>query len=76
MEEMKQQFQSNLKNLREKGQQRQEVASKSKRHFSNELEGGGGGHYENLREASEFHCSPMQPPSPHRREGGNLENVA
>ena len=39
MEEMKQQSQSNLENLREMGQPRQEVASKPERQFSNELEG-------------------------------------
>ena len=39
MEEMKQQSQSNLENLREKGQPRQEVASKPKRQFFNELRG-------------------------------------
>ena len=33
MEEMKQQSQSNLENLREKGKPRQEVASKLERHF-------------------------------------------
>ena len=46
MEEMKQQSQSNLENLRERGQPRQEVASKPERKFSNEFgegEGGGGG---------------------------------
>ena len=37
VEEMKQQFQSILENLRERGQLRQEVASKPKRQFSNEL---------------------------------------
>ena len=39
MEEMKQQFQSNLENLREMGQPRQDVASKPERQFSNELGG-------------------------------------
>ena len=47
LEEMKQQTQSNLENLREREQKRQ---------FSNEL---GGQHFENLRGAGEFHCSPM-----------------
>ena len=39
MEEMKRQSQSNLENLRERGQPRQEVAFKLERQFSNELEG-------------------------------------
>ena len=39
MEEMKQQSQSNLENLREMGQLRQEVASKPERQFYNELGG-------------------------------------
>ena len=39
MEEIKQQSQSNPGNLRERGQPRQEVASKPERQFSNELEG-------------------------------------
>ena len=39
MEEIKQQSQSNPRNLRERGQPRQEVASKPERQFSNELEG-------------------------------------
>ena len=39
MEEMKQQTKSILENLREKGQLRQEVASKPERQFSNELGG-------------------------------------
>ena len=56
MEEMKQQSQAILKNFREKWQSRQEVVSKPKRQFSNELRGQ---HYENLCEASEFHRSPM-----------------
>ena len=77
MEEMKQQFQSILENLRERGQSRQEVASKPKRQFSNEL---GGQHSKNLLEVDEFHCSPMQAEVrylyPHRRENGALENVA
>ena len=38
MEEMKQESQSNLKNLRERGQPRQEVAFKLERQFSIELE--------------------------------------
>ena len=39
MEEMRQQSQFILKNLRERGQPRQEVASKPERQLSNELEG-------------------------------------
>ena len=39
MEEMKRQSQSNLENLRERGQPRQEVAFKLERQFSNELGG-------------------------------------
>ena len=39
MEEMKQQSRSNLKNLRERGQPKNKVASKPKRQFSNELGG-------------------------------------
>ena len=39
MEEMKQQSQSNPENLRERGQPRQEVASKPERQCSNELGG-------------------------------------
>ena len=39
MEEMKQQSQSNLENLREMGQPRYEVASKPEKQFSNKLEG-------------------------------------
>ena len=39
MEEMKYLSQSNLENLKERGQPRQEVASKPERQFSNELEG-------------------------------------
>ena len=74
MEEMKQQFQSIRKNLRERGQPRQKVASKLKRQFSNELKG------VTFQEASKFHRSPMQAEvrylSPHRRDGGTLENVA
>ena len=57
MEEMKQQFQYILENLRERGQPRQKVASKIEKQFSNEL---GEQHFENLREVGEFHCSPMQ----------------
>ena len=53
------------------------MASKPERQFSNEL---GGRHYENLREADEFHHSPMQVEArylpPRRREDGTLENVA
>ena len=45
-----------MKYFREKGQSRQEVASKPKRQFSNEL---WGQHSENLWGASEFHRSPM-----------------
>ena len=56
MEEMKQQSQFILENLRERGQPRLEVASKLERQFSNEL---GGQHYENLQEAGEIYCSPM-----------------
>ena len=76
MEEMKQQSQSILENLREKGKPRQEVSSKPKRQFSNEL---GGQHSENLRKVGEFHHSPMHVEArylpPHRREGGTMENV-
>ena len=57
MEEMKQQSQSILENLREKGQPRQEVASKPERQFSNKLEGQ---YSKNLQEAGEFHRSLMQ----------------
>ena len=39
LEEMKKQSQSNLEDLRERGQPRQEVASKLERQFSNELGG-------------------------------------
>ena len=76
MEEMKQQSQSNLENLGENGQPRQEVASKPERQFSNEL---GGQYFDNLWGASEFHRLHMQAEirylPPHRREGGTLENV-
>ena len=76
MEEMKQQSQYILENLRERGQPRQEVASKPERQFSNELEEQ---HSENLRKAGEFHCSPMHAKvrylPPHIRDGGTLENV-
>ena len=76
IEEMKQQFQSILENLRERGQPRQEVASKLERQFSNKLEGQ---HFENLGEDGEFHRSPMQAKvrylSPHRRESGTLKNI-
>ena len=69
MEEMKQESQSSLENLRERGQPRQEVASKPKMQFS-----------ANLRGASEFHRLPMEAKvryfPPHVREGGILENVA
>ena len=41
--------------------------------------GGGGEHSKNLREAGEFHHSPLQVEvrylPPYRREGGTLENV-
>ena len=77
MEEMKQQSQFILENLRERGQPRQEVASKIERQFSNELEGQ---HSKNLRGAGEFHHSPMQAEArslpPHKREGGTLKNIA
>ena len=39
MEDMKQHSQAILENFRERGQSRQEVASKPKRQFSNELRG-------------------------------------
>ena len=39
MEEMKQQFQSIIENLKEIGQPRQEVASKPERQFFNKLRG-------------------------------------
>ena len=45
MEEMKQQSQSILENLKQRGQPRHEVASKLQRIFSNKL---GGQHFENL----------------------------
>ena len=77
MEEMKHQFQSIMENLRERRQPRQEVASKLKRQFSNEFEGQ---HSESLRDAGEFHCSPMEAEArylpPHRRDGSTWENVA
>ena len=77
MEEMKQQSQSILENLRERGQRRQEVAYKPERQFSNELKEQ---YFDNLWGAGEFHHLPMQAEvrylPPHRREGGNLENVA
>ena len=73
---MKQQFQSILENLRERGQPRHEIASKPKRQFSNKL---WEQYSENLQEAGEFHRSPMQEKvrylSPHRRESSTLENV-
>ena len=76
MEEMKHHSQAILENFRERGQPRQEVASKPKRQLSNEL---GGQHYENLREAGEFHRSSMQAEvrhlPPYRIEGDTLENV-
>ena len=56
MEEMKQQSQSNLENLRERGQQRQEVAYKHEGQCSNEL---GGQYSDNLRGAGEFNLLPM-----------------
>ena len=70
-----------IKYFREREKTRQEVASKPKRQFSNELRGGGGAQYfDNLGRASEFHRLPMQAevrylPS-HRKEGGTLNNVA
>ena len=77
MEEMKQQFQSNLENLRERGQPRQEVPSKPEKQFFNEL---GGQYFDNLQGAGEFHLLPMQVEVRylplHRREGGILGNVA
>ena len=77
MEEMKQQSQFILENLRERRQPRQEVVSKPIRRFSNEL---GGQHSLNLREAGEFHHSPMHAEvrylSPQMREGGTIENIA
>ena len=76
LKEMKQQYQSILENLREKGQPRQKVASKSERQFSNKLRGQ---HSKNLGEAGEFHHSSMQAEvkyiSPHRRNGSTLENI-
>ena len=57
MEGIKQQYQSILEKLRERGQLRQKVASKPERRFSNELSGQ---HSKNLREAGEFYRSPMQ----------------
>ena len=76
MEEMKQQSQSNMENLRERGQPRQEVASKPEKQFSNEL---GWQYSNNPRGAGEFHCLPMQAKvrylPPHIKEGGTLENV-
>ena len=45
MEEMKQQSQSNLENLRERGKPRQEVPSKPEKQFFNEL---GGQYFDNL----------------------------
>ena len=75
MEEMKQQSQYNLKNLREMEQSRQEVASE--RQFSNELRGQ---YFDNLRGASESHHLPMHAEvrylPPHKREGGTLDNIA
>ena len=76
MEEMKHQSQSNLENLIERGQPRQEVASKLERQFSNEL---GGQYSDNLQGVGEFQCLPMQAKvrylPPQRREGRTLENV-
>ena len=66
-----------MKQFRERGKTRQEVASKLERQFSNEL---GGKYSDNLWGAGEFHRLPMQAEArylpPHRREGGTLENVA
>ena len=66
-----------MKYFRERGQSRQEVASKPERQFSNGL---GGQHSKNLREAGEFHRSPIQAEvrylPTHRRNGGIMENVA
>ena len=77
IEEMKQQSQFILKNLRKRGQLRLEVASTLKDKF---LTNSGGQHSKNLREAGEFHRSPMQVEArylpPHRRKGGTLENMA
>ena len=56
MEEMKQRSQYNLEILREREQLRQEVASKPKRQFSNEL---WGQYSDNLRGAGKFHYLPM-----------------
>ena len=62
--------------FREMEQTRQEVASKPKRQFSNEL---GGQYSDSLRGAGEFHRLPMQAKvrylPPHKKEGGTLENV-
>ena len=77
MEEMKQQSQSILENLRERGQPRQKVAFKPERQFSNELKRQ---QFENLREVGEFHPSPMHLEAryfpPHRKNGSTLKNVA
>ena len=77
MEEMKQQSQSILENLRERGKPRLEVASKPKRQISNKLREQ---HSKNLREAGEFHNSPMHVEvkylHPHRKENDTLANVA
>ena len=77
MEKIKQQYQSILEKLRERGQLRQKVASKLERRFSNELRGQ---HSKNLGESDEFYRSPMQAEVnylfPHGREGGTLDNVA
>ena len=56
MEEMKQQSQSNLENLRTREQPRQEVASKPEKQFSNELEGQ---YSDNVWGTGEFHRLPM-----------------
>ena len=72
---MKQQSQSILENFRERGQPRQEAISLK----DNFLMNSGGQYSENLREAGEFHLSPMHAEvrylPPYRREGGTLENI-
>ena len=68
MEEIKQQTQYNLENLREREQPRQEVVSKPERQFSIELRGQ---YSDNLRGVGEFHRLSMQVEirylPPHRR---------
>ena len=56
MEEMKQQSQTILENLREMGQPRQEVASKPEIQFFNELEGSILGTYEKLVNFTAYLC--------------------